>query len=207
MIYSLFKNQAADISGLENLPRDRGFIITANHETAYDPLIIIVALRKFLQCHFDPKKKKIYFLGNARIRYRIFRYSIATVFVALLGEKIGYIPANQSGLVRAVELLEQDHIIAVFPEGRQNSEKKLLRGRRGVSVIALSSAKEVIPTGCFGPSVFNLRELIGHWNEKKRVVFNPGFYISSLDKSLDAATYTIMQAIARVSNKNYPFAR
>jgi 1-acyl-sn-glycerol-3-phosphate acyltransferase len=205
IIYFLFKNQAAEISGLENLPKDRGFIIAANHETAYDPLIVIAALRNFLRRYFDHRKKKIYFLGNTGIRYKIFRYSIATILVALFGERIGYLPANQTGLIRAVKLLKQNHIIVVFPEGRQNDGKQLLRGRRGVSVLALLSAKEIIPTGCFGPSVFSLGELIKHWKEKKRVIFNPGFYLDSLAKSVDSATNTIMQAISRVSDKDYPF--
>ncbi len=204
MIYFVFKNQAAEVKGLDNLPNDRGFIIAANHDTAYDPLIIIVALRKFLQRYFDPRKRKIYFLGNVGIKYKIFRYSIATVLVVLFGEKIGYLPANRAGVIRAVELLKQDHIVGVFPEGRLNVSKQLLKGHRGVSVMAMFSGKEIIPTGCFGPSVFSIRELIKYWNKKKRVIFNPGFYLFHLENQ-NSAINTIMQAISKVSSKDYPF--
>lgn len=205
IIYSLFKNQVAEVKGLENLPKNSGFIIAANHETVYDILLIAVALRNFWRKFLNPRSKKIYFLGNTGIRYKIFRYSIATILVTLFGEKIGYIPANRTGLNRAVELLKQEYVVIIFPEGCQNNRKQLLRGRRGVSVLALLSAKEIIPTGCFGPSAFSLRELIKHWKEKKRVIFNPGFYLDSLAKSVDATTNIIMQAISKASNKDYPF--
>lgn len=207
IIYSVFKNQVAEVRGLENLPKNSGFIIAANHETVYDILIIAVALRNFWRKFLNPRSKKIYFLGNKGIRYKIFRYSIAAVLVTLFGEKIGYIPANLTGLDRAVELLKQEHVIIIFPEGRQNDGKQLLRGRRGVSVLALLSAKEIVPTGCFGVPAFSFREFFRRRKEEKRIVFNPGFYLDSSDKSADATTNIIMQAIAKVSNKDYPFSR
>ncbi|MBU4284841.1 1-acyl-sn-glycerol-3-phosphate acyltransferase [Patescibacteria group bacterium] len=207
IIYFLFKNQAAEVKGLENLPRNDGFIIAANHGTAYDPLIIITVLRNFLRRYFNPRMKKMYFLGSTRIKHRILRYSIATVLVNVLDERIGYLPANCAGLTRAVELLGQGHIVVIFPEGRQNAEKQLLRGRRGVSIMALLSAKEIIPTGCFGIPAFSFREFHKLRSEEKRVVFDPGFFLTSLDKSVDATTNTIMWAISKVSNKDYPFSR
>ena len=206
IIYFLFKNQIAEVKGLENLPRNDGFIIAANHETAYDPPIIITVLRNFLRRYFSPRMKKMYFLGSTRIKHRIFRYSIATVLVNVLDERIGYLPANCAGLTRAVELLGQGHIVVIFPEGRQNAKKELLRGRYGVSLLALQSGKEIVPTACFGPPVFSLKELIKHWKEKKSIVFNPSFcFISSENKA--TVLYLIMQAIAKVSNKDYPFSR
>ncbi len=214
VIYFLFKKHVLEAKGMENLPQNDGFIIAANHETAYDPIIIAVALRGFLRRFFSPRLKKIYFLGNAGMRYRIFRYSIATVFVNMLGEKIGYLPANRSGLDRAVELLNLGHIVVIFPEGHQNTKKQLLRGHRGVSVMAMRSNKEVIPAGCFGNSARNLKEFVKFWKEKKRVVFRPGFCLTSarqntktLDQeTLDMATGYVMLAIARACNKDYPFA-
>jgi len=213
VIFFLFKNQVAEAKGLENLPKNDGFIIAANHETAYDPLIIVTVLRNFLRRYFSPRLKKIYFLGKPGMRYKIFRYNIATVLVTLLGEKIGYLPANRAGLIRAVELLKQDHIVVIFPESHQNAKKQLLRGHRGVSAMALRSVKEVIPTGCFGSSARNLKQFLRYWKEKKRIAFGPGFYLTSSEKNatafdpetLDAATNIIMQTIAKASNKDYPF--
>lgn len=213
IIYFLFKKQVAETKGLENLPKNDGFIIAANHETSYDPPIIVAALRIFLRRYFNPRRKKIYFLGNPAMRYKILRYNIASVFINLLGEKIGYLPANHAGLIRAVELLKQGHIVAIFPEGHQNAKKQLLRGHRGVSVLALRSTKEVIPTGCFGNSARNLKQFLKYWREKKRIVFNPGFCITCSEKNatalypvaLDAATNIIMQAIGKASNKDYLF--
>lgn len=214
VVFFLFKNQVAEAKGLENLPKNDGFIIAANHATAYDPPIIVVALRNFLRKFFNPRSKKIYFLGSTKMRYKILRYNIATVFINLLGEKMGYLPANRAGLIRAVELLKQDHIVVIFPEGHQNAKKQLLRGHRGVSVLALRSVKEVVPTGCFGNSARNLKQFLKYWKEKKRIVFGPRFCLTSSEnkattlypESLDAATNIIMQAISKASNKDYPFS-
>lgn len=214
IVYFLFKNQVAEARGLESLSKNDGFIIAANHQTAYDPPIIVVALRNFLRKFFNPRSKKIYFLGNTRMRYKIFQYSLATVFVNMLGEKMGYLPANRAGLIRAVELLGQGHIVVIFPESHQNAKKQLLRGHRGVSVMALRSVKEVIPTGCFGSPAHNLKQFIKYWKEKKKIVFGPGFCLTPSKKNatafdpetLDTATNIIMQAIAKASNKDYPFS-
>lgn len=213
IVYFLFKKQVAEAKGLENLPKNDGFIIAANHATAYDPSIIVVALRNFLRKFFSPRRKKIYFLGKPGMRYKILRYNVAAVLINLLGEKMGYLPANRAGLIRAVELLKQGHVIVIFPEGHQNVKKQLLRGHRGVSVLALRSVKEVIPTGCFGNSASNLKQFLKFWKEKKKIVFNPGFCLTPSGKNatafdpetLDTATSIIMQAIAKASNKDYLF--
>lgn len=213
IVYFLFKNQVAEAKGLENLPKNDGFIIAANHQTAYDPPIIVVALQNFLRKFFSTRSKKIYFLGKPGMRYKILRYHVATVLISLLGEKMGYLPANRTGLIRAVELLEQSHIVVIFPEGHQNAKKQLLRGHRGVSVLALRSMKEVVPTGCFGNSARNLKQFLKYWKEKKRIVFGQGFCLTSSENNattlnstaLNEATNTIMRAIAKVSNKDYPF--
>lgn len=213
IIYFLFRKQVAEAKGLENLSKNDGFIIAANHETAYDPPIIVTALRSFLRRYFNPRRKKIYFLGKPEMKYKIFRYGVATIFIDLLGEKIGYLPANHTGLIKAVELLKQGHIVVIFPEGHQNTKKQLLRGRRGISVMALQSLKKVIPTGCFGSSARNLRQFLKYWKEKKRIVFGQGFCLTPSENNattpnsaaLNEATNTIMRAIAKVSNKDYPF--
>lgn len=216
LILSLFKAQISEISGLENLPKDRGFIIAANHVSVYDPLVIVASLKNFLWQYFTPQRKKVYFIGDARLRRKIFRYHFVSFLLLALGVKVGYLPANRPGLERAFSELEKGNIVAIFPEGKQNSKTQLLRGHKGVAVLALLSGAIVIPTGCFGPvPAKKVRQFFKGWFEKKQVVFGKGFSFNRITRDkigenpglLRSTTDFIMQKIADVCGKEYLFGK
>ncbi len=39
-VYSLIRPNVKEITGLENLPKNKGFLIVANHQNNYDPQVI-----------------------------------------------------------------------------------------------------------------------------------------------------------------------
>ena len=211
-LYVLFRPQILEIKGLENLPKDQGFIIAANHSGVYDPFVIAVALKKFLWQHFTPFGKKLYFLGNARLRNKVFRYHFISFGLIVLGAKIGYLQASRVGLNEAIPLLRDGNIVVIFPEGHQNPLNTLLRGRKGVGVLALFSGVPVLPTGCFGSiRVKKVRQFFKGWKKKKRVIFGNGFSfveetqeeINRNPQNLGLTTDFIMEKISQLCGKKY----
>ncbi len=211
-LYAFFRPQISEIKGLENLPKDRGFIIAANHSGVYDPFVIVAALKKFLWQYFTPFGKKLYFLGNARLRNKVFRYHFISFALIVLGAKVGYLPASRAGLSAAIPLLRDKNIVVIFPEGHQNITNILLRGRKGVGVLALLSGATVIPTGCFGSiRVKKVRQFFKGWKKKKRAIFGKGFSfiettreeINRNPQNLRLITDFIMERIGQLCGKKY----
>jgi 1-acyl-sn-glycerol-3-phosphate acyltransferase len=116
--------------------------------------------------------------------------------------------------------------IGIFPEGSRNhNPETLLKGRKGIGYIALHSQKPVLPIGIDFPSrlkkgrIPKLGSIIlrmvsqMHFNEE-RVIFqqiNKSSHIQQplkqkmIDYLTAKITYIIMQELANLSGKQYPF--
>lgn len=65
IVYSLIRPKVVEIQGLENLPKNEGFLIVANHHNSYDPLAIAAALYAFLKFICNPSKRKFILLAQS----------------------------------------------------------------------------------------------------------------------------------------------
>jgi len=200
------------IEGLGDLPKNRGFIIAANHESGYDPLIITSALKKFVRRYLFSRRKRMYFIANVNLREKIIRYTpLVVALINLWGEKIGYLPANRKGLERAIKLLQEDNVIVIFPEGHINSSQWLRKGKKGVAVMALKSGAPVIPAACFSPPAKNFWQFILNFPKKKKIAFSPALRFVKISQEtidrrpgrLDVAVALIMEKIALACGKKY----
>lgn len=135
------------IRGIENLPKNEGFIIAYNHPSSLDQFIIASAMNGFLW-KFLRKGKKIFFIGETRIKKRLYSF--------FLREKHGYISISPGVIEKAIELLKQGNIVAIVPEGgrvRHNSQKNKIRN--GVGYMAHVSGIAVVPVYCGAPATFS----------------------------------------------------
>lgn len=145
-----------DWRGAEHLPRDTGFIATANHMTNIDPL----TFAHYLYDHgFAPKV-----LAKASL------FAIPVLGRILLAT--GQIPVNRNttsagrSLDAAVTAIEAGECVAVFPEGTLTREPDLwpMAGKTGVARLALTTRAPVIPIAQWGP-----QNLLGRYKK----VFKP----------------------------------
>lgn len=204
-----FFNRRAEKRGIQNLPKNEGFIIAANHNASYDPLVIAWALKDFFQKELLPRGKKIYFLGSVQLRRPI--YLFISFLINVFGEKIGYLPANRAGLKRSLELLEEGNVIVIFPEGQRNPSKIIYKGKKGVAVLALLSGVKVIPTGCFGPPTYGFWGKVKGIFSKRMVKFDFPLQIPKLNQEkinrhpyiLKITLDCIMEKIAKAAGKEY----
>jgi len=203
LIYWVFRPQTAmnKIEGLENLPKKEGFILAANHQNSHDPLIMIVALKKFFFRYVWAKKKKMYFIGSLDLKRQWLRYSFISLIFGLFEERVGYLTADKKGLKKALAKLQKENIVVIFPEGRRNITSILKPGKKGAAVLALLSGKKIIPVGCFGPAIFWLGQITGFF-KKKWIKFGKPFCFPKADqKKIDQEPEILKQATAEVMGK------
>lgn len=117
--------------GLENIPRDRGYILASNHITAMDPLFIAAKIPQQL---------------NFMAKIELFRNR----FIGWLLRSLNAFPVDRgkgdsSSLDEAKRRIENGGVFAIFIEGHRSKDGKPQRPRSGVSLIAGSTGADVLP--------------------------------------------------------------
>ena len=120
------------VIGLENIPKEGKVILAGNHKNNLDgPLLIRVVNRKI---HFIAKKE----LTEGKFGF--------------LFKKIGIIPVdrtthdNKKSLSEAIELLNNDNVIAIFPEGTFNNTEYIVKPFKiGACYLGSNTDSPIIP--------------------------------------------------------------
>ncbi|WP_162007942.1 lysophospholipid acyltransferase family protein [Heliorestis convoluta] len=127
-----------DVRGLENIPRQGPVIIASNHISNWDPLIVGCAVHR--PVHFMAKMElfKIPILG-----------ALLRNFGAFPVERGG---TGRKALKKSIELLAEDKVIGLFPEGTRSKTGTLGEGKSGVALIAAKSGASIVPVGLYNTS-------------------------------------------------------
>ncbi|AXH35510.1 1-acyl-sn-glycerol-3-phosphate acyltransferase [Humibacter sp. BT305] len=186
-----------DIRGRENVPRTGAFVLSPNHYSNIDPLIMAWALWRSGRA---PR-----FLAKASL------WKIPVVRFAL--EKSGQIPVERAGATRgsaplaaATRVVDEDAAVIVYPEGTLTRDPDLwpMRGKTGAARLALEQGVPLIPAAHWGTQKLLPRyskRLHGVPRKRIEVLFGPPVDLDDLrgrplnSKTLNEATYRIMAAI------------
>jgi len=171
------------ISGMENVPSRKPFIICSNHIRWIDPVTIGVALPARYDIKFMAKKE---LFKNPVLDY-LFR-------------KVGAFPVNRNeadfGAIKwSYQVLKEGHVLGLFPEGSRSNSGKLQKAFNGAALIAVRSGVPILPVAVEGPYRF-LKPLTLHIG--KPFVLPPLVYEHREDKKaqLDEMSRQIMEQIA-----------
>lgn len=127
--------------GLENVPKEGGFILAANHMHALDPVFIGLGIQD-RQLHFMGKKE-------------LFENPIAKHFLTKLnGFPIVRGSADSEALNYAIKVAKEGHILGIFPEGTRSKDYKPARAKSGVGLIAKEAKVGILPV-----SIYNRDEM------------------------------------------------
>ena len=189
------------VNGLENVPKDRNFIVAANHDSYMDHFIIGITLIKYLN-------KKIHFLAKKEL--------FDTWIKKKFHEWAAAIPidrqAGGGGALRvAIKALKQGKIIVIHPEGTRSYDGKLQRAKTGVARLALAAEVPVLPIGLIGTF-----EILPKWkkipklrkaqiNIGKLMYFNDYYGMENNKKTIRLVTTRIMKEIAKLTREEYNF--
>lgn len=138
MLKTLYRHRA---TGVENVPRDGGFVIAANHWSNFDPWPLAMPLfpRRFLR--FMGKSELFWFPLGAII-------TAAGAFPVRRGER------DDEAIATAVDLCRRGHAVVMFPEGTRRRKglrkKHEARWRTGAARIALEAGVPLVPAGIAG---------------------------------------------------------
>lgn len=122
------------VIGKENIKKVEGAVLTCNHYSNMDPIILDIYLNK-----------KIMFLGKQELfKNKLFAYCL---------KRFGGYPVNRdkpelSSIKFALNCLKDNKFLGVFPEGTRNKdlgENELLQLKNGAIMFASKSDKSIIP--------------------------------------------------------------
>ncbi len=136
-VMMVFMRVRVEVTGREKIPTDGRFLLVCNHRTIFDPVLTMVALRKF-QISFISKKEnyKIPVVGKL----------MHTCFCLPLDRES---PREAVKTINeAAELLESDVVsIGIYPEGGTNrTEEPLLSFKNGAFKIAQKAKVPIVVT-------------------------------------------------------------
>ncbi len=173
------------VSGIENVPGRKPFIICSNHVHLMDPMMIAIFVPAHYRIHYMAKNE-------------VFRNA---VFSFLL-KKVGAFPVNRkeadyAAIKKAFQLLNDGQIIGLFPEGSRSRSGCLQRAYHGAALIAVRSGTPILPAAIVGP--YRLFKPV-------RMSFGPPFILPPLvyntkeekKEKLEEMSFIIMDNIRRL---------
>lgn len=154
LIYKIVYNLSFE--GLENIPKEGGYIYASNHRSYADP--VLISLKVPVRFNYMAKKE-------------LFK----NPFFSALIRAFGAFPVERgtgdtSIIETSIEKLEKGKNLVIFPEGTRSKDGKVGAGKSGVAMIAAKAGVDVIPVGI----VFE-----GKLSFRKKVVVKYGKPISA----------------------------
>ncbi|MBT1162323.1 MULTISPECIES: lysophospholipid acyltransferase family protein [Bifidobacterium] len=131
------------VSGLNNIPREGGAIIAANHLAVIDDALIPITCPRMV--HFMGKAE--YFEGKG----------IKGKFKKWWFTSVGVFPVDRSGgskslgaLEHAREIIEDGHLFGIHIEGTRSPDGNLYKGHTGAARLAFETGCPIVPTAIIG---------------------------------------------------------
>jgi 1-acyl-sn-glycerol-3-phosphate acyltransferase len=125
------------VAGEENIPRQGGFIIAANHASVLDP--------PFIGCHVP--RQLSFFARKTLWKGGIVNWWLDTVGTIAVDRDAG---SDVAAIKRVLQVLRRDRAMIVFPEGTRTRTGQLQRPKPGVGLLACRTGVAVVPTRIFG---------------------------------------------------------
>jgi len=127
------------VNGLDHLDPDQQYVFTANHESAFDILLVYAALPHKLVFLAKTELKKIPFLGWAMV----------------LGKHIFVDRKNHKAALASMDIAKDSlkkypRSIMIFPEGTRSLDGQIKPFKRGGTVLAIKTGLPVVPVAICG---------------------------------------------------------
>ena len=188
------------IEGMENIPKDKPFIVAANHASYYDALLVPSVVAPVAD-------KKIIALVNSfywkpfLTRFFLNLWKAIPVYV----EKDNFSKKkNQEAVEKALGSIKKGNILMIFPEGKRSYDGKLQKAYTGIAKIALKARVPVLPVGVIGANNVLPRGAILPRFKRCRVNIGKPIYFEK-QKNKDEMTRIIMKEIAKLIGQKYAY--
>ena len=168
------------IIGKENIPKEGSIIISGNHKHLYDQCLAIISTRRGIHYmakkeYFDSKKTAWFFKLTGCI-------------------SVDRQNKDKKAVETAIEVLNDDGAIGIFPEGTRNkTEEFLLPFKFGAVSMAKKTDAYIVPFGITGDYKFRSKNLTYR--------FGKPFKVTNMD--LEDANKRLANAIGNLKKKSY----
>jgi len=176
-----------EFCGTEHLPQEGGLIITTNHMSRVDTLLLFL----------NPARKDITALvADKYKKYPIFNWILHTGKIIWLDRD----KADFTAIRLAAEAIKSGLALGIAPEGTRSPTSQLMEGKPGTVLLALKTNAPIVPVGIAGTETF-FRRLFTLRRPQVRITFGPAYTLPPLDRtnrdeSLKRMTEEIMARIA-----------
>lgn len=176
--------------------KERKLILVANHRSFNDPPLVGTFAYSFRRS-FD-----VYLLAKKEL------FEINPFFTKIL-KLLHAIPLDRTGMdataiKQALEALENENYLVIFPEGTRNKTDKLLEGKSGVGYLALKSKAKIIPIFLKNTDKPFIRQLLRL--DRIELIVGEPIVLPELppnSKNSKMVTSIIMKEIERLGNENH----
>src|SRR3989338_868943 len=132
-----------EIKGLENIPKDKPFIIAANHSSYFDIMLPHLCIIKTIDTHI---------LTFVNASY--WKIPLVGAFLDWAGGIPVYVrhengakKKNMESFKKALDYLKKGGAILIFPEGTRSDDGKLKKAHTGIAKLAIKSKTPILPFG------------------------------------------------------------
>ena len=127
---------SVDISGIDNIPKHGGAVVLPNHTSFLDSIILGVF----------PARNIWFMAKNSEYRNALLTWALkrARAF------PVRRYTTDVQALRNAIRIVEQGHILGIFPEGERTWDSRLLPFKYTTMRLVLALGKPVIPVGISG---------------------------------------------------------
>ena len=189
------------VSGIENTPKDKNFIVASNHSSYLDPFIIatVILLATERYTRFLALRSGRGFVVGERVSRSVFK-------AIPLGED------KEKAFSDMLHVLKKGKdCVGIFPEGPRSLDGRLKKGKTGVIRLAIKSKKPILPFGLIGTYEIAPREkIIPKLRRCELSIGKPIYFDEYYNKKITRAllrklTDDLMAEIAGLTGKKYSY--
>lgn len=121
--------------GVENIPKEGAFILASNHIHFVDPAVLLANF-----------PRPIHFMAKVEA----FKYKITAFLLTHLNTfPVSRGRSDKASIDYAVKLIENGHVMGIFPEGTRSKDLKPHKAKAGVALIARQTKADILPCSIY----------------------------------------------------------
>ncbi len=193
-----------NIKGLENIPKNKPFIVAANHTSYYETPLPYTILIPLLDKQVHALVNNWYWKNPAT---RII-LNWGQCLPVYLDESYNQ-RKNAQSIKKAITFLKKGDLVVMFPEGGRSYDGKLKKAFNGVAKLALKARVPVVPMGIIDAYKVMPKGKIFPRFKRCEIRFGKPIYFNNREKStkktLENITRKIMKDIAKLIGQKYNY--
>jgi 1-acyl-sn-glycerol-3-phosphate acyltransferase len=176
-----------EFCGSEHLPPEGGLIVTTNHMSRVDTLLLFL----------NPARKDITALVATKyLQYPFFKWILDTAGIVWLDRD----KADFVAFRLAADEIKAGKALGIAPEGTRSPTGQLQEGKPGTVLLAMKTNAPIVPVAIAGTETF-FRRLLTLRRPRVKITFGPAYSLPPIDRanrdeSLKKNTDEVMARIA-----------